>query len=440
MTYTDLNNLGLKFPYDVDGTSVIYRQNSMSDFVVLTTDEKHAMLDADPATYFTSTYCSGEHNIVWLFPQPVNISAIATSIKIEGAFGGGNNYNSNIFIEGSTNTTNGVDGSWESPTFPNGDAPTDLNFTATDAWRQYVWKIEFASGPFTGLRVRVVNTGAINCRITLRYLHIYGTISTGYNDDRLVFLDDPSQALKDDIIDYGAVAYPTTYERSFYIKNLSATKVATSVKLYGQDDNDDPNPQLDLSLTSGVYTANTYGSDTDNDTVTKSSPSTTEAEATQVGSTAAEVTLVRPGFVKITGTCYARRESGSSGSTIYVMLVRADLGPSAPLQYAINYPTGRVVTNNVTYGFNFDYTEELSAGTYTYVYYWWTTQGSSVLGSLPYEFQGNSRWLTSEFVGARLDLGNMDPEEAILVYAKLTPGSGTAPVSLRVKAVPVNFT
>ncbi len=125
-------------------------------------------------------------------------------------------------FQGSSDTTNGVDGTWEAASIPGG-YPPNLGTTAT-VWRTGVAACTFASAKAT---VKCWKSGQSE---SLGALHLYGVKASGQTPDDILFLDgDTSFAEYTVDKDFGDRPLGTTVVKQFKLKNSSGTKTANTI-------------------------------------------------------------------------------------------------------------------------------------------------------------------------------------------------------------------
>lgn len=131
-------------------------------------------------------------------------------------------------VEGSTDTTNGLDGTWETASMAGGYPAWINNYS----WRDSIKPVSF-TGPKATVRVSQAATfGAAGYYL----MHIYGAKGSGQTADDILFLDGlASYAEFASVEDFGNVPLGTTWTRTFKIKNASATKTANSINIQCND-------------------------------------------------------------------------------------------------------------------------------------------------------------------------------------------------------------
>jgi len=128
-------------------------------------------------------------------------------------------------FEGSTDSGNGSDGTWEAASLPSG-YPVSIGSTAT-AWRTGVKPCTFTV-PKNVVRFKCPTSAGTQSQ--LGALHLYGVKASGQTPDDILFLDGDNAYAEFTIDkDWGDRALGTTVVKNFKIKNASATKTATTI-------------------------------------------------------------------------------------------------------------------------------------------------------------------------------------------------------------------
>lgn len=207
-----------RMAYDTDGTIAfrVLGANPISTYGVDSANIR--IMNNESSDLVDMTYgSSGAVYIGVVFPQQRDISGIYASYSQVS--------DSTLYY--STNTTSGIDGSWS--TVPGGSV---IDSSVQTSYRASVSPVSLSG--VTGIRIRRGNGyGGGN---GLRALHIYGALSAGVTPDRLrqwhPTLDEPlddNETTDGAYLDWGNVPRGSTQDRSFRIKNNSATLTANSI-------------------------------------------------------------------------------------------------------------------------------------------------------------------------------------------------------------------
>lgn len=216
---------------DRDGTQG-YRIPANNIPVKLTATDLQHLNDESGAN---GTGVSTQDDVRWwffLFPEPrdlTNIFVIAVAGQIGSEYVANQVMIHPIFV--STDTTNGVDGTWTQIAggYQNPFA-TYGSYVTNPGYRQYIEP--FVASGVRGIKFTQDVSGAgFNYLVTL---HLYGTITAGNNPDRLRFwhptIDQPL-SVTPAYLDWGDVPQGSTATRQIRIKNNSASLAASSVAL-----------------------------------------------------------------------------------------------------------------------------------------------------------------------------------------------------------------
>ena len=165
----------------------------------------------------------------WFFPEAREVTALFVGYTISQAFAVA------PVVEASGDSTNGLDGTWETgsvtglwPTVP-GSA------TQIDSWRNSIRPVSF-TGSKRVLRMR--GSGAIGgYGVKGTVIHIYGEKAAGQTPNDLIFIDHDTTPGAEYTApeDFGDRPLATTVTRQFRVKNASATLTANTINLQCND-------------------------------------------------------------------------------------------------------------------------------------------------------------------------------------------------------------
>lgn len=125
-------------------------------------------------------------------------------------------------LQSSTDTTNGVDGSWDSET-----AVTDSNYQVRNEYRNEI--VSAARSNRRGVRFEMSADGGGSVLVAV---HLYGTIASGQTPDRLLVIDNGSGTEFGTPIDYGDIPRGSADEDiEIKLRNNSSTLSASSVQV-----------------------------------------------------------------------------------------------------------------------------------------------------------------------------------------------------------------
>lgn len=197
--------------YEIDTMGAAMIDLSPSDMAILN-DESENFIEpqARETGYFRG----------YLFPEPREFDGVFLAT----VSGYATNY---TLCATSTNTTNGIDGTWVTQIAD----PTDW----TTVGINFRNEIESAAASSAvGLRVSC-NQQAFGRRRQAAF-HTYGTISPGETPDRILFLDPlNADAEFTKVLDYGDVPRGQTQQRTIKIKNNSASYTINTLQMTAED-------------------------------------------------------------------------------------------------------------------------------------------------------------------------------------------------------------
>ncbi len=219
-----------RIPYDIDGTTVGYYYSTQAPgsdslFIngpqhMLTAEQKTILNQNDTGYTITSGYYRKTWCVWFFFPEKREIEMIAALVSGELPY---------VFssIQGSNDTTNGADGTWETATFPNGVPVISNNY---NSWWRLSQKAVSLSTSYQSIRMRLSTEGSSSCVPELRKIHLYGTKAAGETPDDLVFCETDGTEITA-VNDFQDRPEASTAYDSFKIKNVSPDKTATTVNV-----------------------------------------------------------------------------------------------------------------------------------------------------------------------------------------------------------------
>lgn len=206
-----------RMAYDADGTVIAQalQGNAVTNYLGSTAlTNLQGIAYAGDGSALANSACS----TWWFFPEQRVISGMYV-------LGGGNSAITSV--TGSNDTTNGIDGTWETATMSGGYP----SYVQADSWRAGIKSVSF-TGPKAVLQV----ISSHNSGATLTIAHLYGHKGTGQTPDDLIFLDsDDGGAEFTADEDFGDRPLGTTVTRQFQVKNASATHTANTISLLCND-------------------------------------------------------------------------------------------------------------------------------------------------------------------------------------------------------------
>lgn len=232
MPYTALPDR--RMPYDNDGTRVGYVNAAYTSGIggYLSGAILQEQQDEDLVAVANPAGIDGGVATMWhFFPEVREITAGFTSFTgtAPSIIGG------TLSMWGSSDSTNGLDGTWETGSFPSGSPLQD--FSQADKWRSAIKPISFTGGKRV-LRSQVA-TGDISGTANWAWsiFHLHGEKSAGQTPDDLIYIDHDTTPGVEYATpeDFGDRPLGTSVVRQFRLKNVSATKTANTINIQCND-------------------------------------------------------------------------------------------------------------------------------------------------------------------------------------------------------------
>jgi len=213
-------------PYHIDGSVVVFMSTTLG---VLKTFSAAEMLEINDINFtavnWGSSVLNYPGNVVVFFPELRDISAIFSvlqSIATSGAIQAQSMTN----LQGSADTTNGVDGTWVDATMTAGYPPNTL---LLDDWRKGLKTFTGLAG-VKAIRFAANITGSGFYSDGLCVLHIYGHKTAGQTPNDILFLDaEDADAEFSSPLDFGDRPAGTSVIRQIKVRNSSATLTASNL-------------------------------------------------------------------------------------------------------------------------------------------------------------------------------------------------------------------
>ncbi|WJN62628.1 hypothetical protein [Streptomyces phage phiScoe10] len=231
---------------DVDGTQTVFINTS--NVVTAVSAAEAVKLNAEDDSIVWRSLGAGADRLVHVFPEPRDIDGIFLNS------GGSNSYDGvalGTTIDISTNTTNGLDGTWTNAV-PYTNRP---GATATvPAYRTQYQPLPAAG--VKGIRVSFAKTTGYS-EFQVRAFFVYGSIAAGQNPDRLaVWHGSLDERVSPAYFDFEESARNSQKALTFRVKNLSPTKTSNGTTV-NVETLSDANPtligQFAVSLDGNTY-------------------------------------------------------------------------------------------------------------------------------------------------------------------------------------------
>lgn len=226
MPYTALPDR--RIPYDNDGSQV-GRWTSLSGVLSWLTSGDRIELNDGDYTGVTWSIMSSARDIgaIVFFPESRECTAIYAWVQDDGGAGSEQPITG---VQGSTNSVNGLDGTWETASMPGGYPPRTNDYS----WRADIKPVSF-TGPKRVVRAYryIVNDGMV----FYYCLHLYGEKAAGQTPDDVIYInhDDTPGVEFTAPEDFGDQPLGTTVVRQFRLKNTSGSKTANTINVQCND-------------------------------------------------------------------------------------------------------------------------------------------------------------------------------------------------------------
>ncbi|HET7630305.1 MAG TPA: hypothetical protein VFK03_02935 [Candidatus Saccharimonadales bacterium] len=201
---------GNRFAYHLDGTQVFMKNDSTNELTQLSTTSLSLMNDEDSDAFQFDPY---GRTIIFVFPEPRQFSGYYISTD-----------DTNVStIRTSTDTTNGLDGTWVTLT-------SDAVQSSGSPIPSYRTNAQTVAGGV--VKAISMYLGDEYSTDNVYALHLYGSIPLTSNPDRLIFWEPINDNATDGAyFDWGDIGQGTSKTKTFRIKNNSSTKTASSITL-----------------------------------------------------------------------------------------------------------------------------------------------------------------------------------------------------------------
>jgi len=131
-------------------------------------------------------------------------------------------------LQGSNDTTNGLDGTWETAVFPSGSIFIPRGVSVS-TFRSSIKPISFSTS-YKVLRWRIYYGYTSAGTSYHKFNHFYGRKAAGETVDDVLFTDTNGDELTS-LTDWGDRPEGTTLIKSFKVKNTSSSKIANNINL-----------------------------------------------------------------------------------------------------------------------------------------------------------------------------------------------------------------
>lgn len=215
MPYSALTDRAI--PYHLDG-SVVKIISQLTG--VVKSFSSAEMLEINDEDFTLTQFTNGDNYIVVFFPEARDITAIFGVLYFYHSISPRPSQIS--ALQGSLDSTNGLDGTWTNATAPDGYPPDSLYL---DDWRKGIKAISGLSG-VRAIRFKSDETGISG----IYALHLYGHKTTGQTPRDILFLDAENSDSEFAIpLDFGDRPAGTSAIRQIKVKNVDPLLTASTL-------------------------------------------------------------------------------------------------------------------------------------------------------------------------------------------------------------------
>lgn len=205
---------GNRFAYHEDGTIVLTKDGSNNLYDVTT-----SAVNINDEEFSNGINMNGRNSLIFFFPELRDIQGYYVATNTSGSYPYGSVTPSSLEV--STNTTNGLDGTWTVIANP----WIRVNNSTVPQYRQ---NINAASASL--IKAIRFNFSAPQADNDIRTLHIYGSVPVTQNPNRLIFWEPVNNnPAPGPYFDWGDIPRSTAQTKQFRIRNNSSTLTANSI-------------------------------------------------------------------------------------------------------------------------------------------------------------------------------------------------------------------
>lgn len=211
-----------KMAYDTDGTVVLaYRNNTMA-YETLNLTQKTNLNSWEPTTspaWIVNSSSSNGGHFIFVFPE-LRTFTRAFVLRSNANF-------SSYSLQYSTDTTNGIDGTWSNASDPS----VTFDAAISDRWRTTGTNYSLVSA-ISGIKFTWASSPGATHNLSMYKIHLYGNKNPGETPNDLIYTNVSGSEFTQDI-DYGDVTTgDNSTVTSFKLKNTSLTKTASGIIVY----------------------------------------------------------------------------------------------------------------------------------------------------------------------------------------------------------------
>lgn len=207
-----------RMSYDRDGTQC-YRVRSDNTITQMTAPEL-VVLNNENADHveINSGAAGGQQMLVVYFPERRDVVAYYALVASLG-----NRTTGPVFFEVSTNTTNGLDGTW---------TQIGSTFSGTGGVPVPGYRTDITSASALGVQAVRLRASGPSWEFDINALHLFGNPAAGQNPNRLAIWHPTSDVhVTGAYFDWGNTPRSSSQDRTFRVKNISSTLTAVGIGL-----------------------------------------------------------------------------------------------------------------------------------------------------------------------------------------------------------------
>lgn len=215
-----------RMAWDIDGTKVYLGANINGPQYLEPAGSMTNANSFDTPDYNNQRYFGSASRSFWFFFPELRIVTAYWGWWYVSQWGG---YNTVQSISGSADSTNGLDGTWESAYLPAGLPSRDYAYS----WRSSIKPCSFTQ-PIKVFRISA-SYGDDGYYTAMAQQHIYGHKASWETPNDIVFVDASSGIEFPIDLDWGDLPLSAPVKKQFKVKNVSSTMTANTIQLTCSD-------------------------------------------------------------------------------------------------------------------------------------------------------------------------------------------------------------
>lgn len=211
--------------YDRDGSELLFYQSSSSP-TTLSSGQRISLNNETFGNVLNwHQYYDGSRYLVIIFPELRDVRGLLLGLYADVISGGAGYMNGQIAV--SSDTTNGIDGTWTNQGHGYG-LGLEVRNPTKEKLRENIGWVNFPA--VKAVRLHLNFSSDYTGDVRIRNFHVYGSPASGAAPDRLrIWHPTLDQEVAGDFFDWQDVARSTVLDKWFRIKNPSASLTANGV-------------------------------------------------------------------------------------------------------------------------------------------------------------------------------------------------------------------